>query len=200
MADTRIRPAQLDEIWKIHAWRNAPRVRQAMLTQHEIGPAEHESWFERKLADPSFRQMISEDSGTSVSVQAFFNVQLGHSAWWAFYFTDAVPDDMPTMLKIWKGVELSGLAYAFEVLGLRTLYCEVLLSNTGVRQWHKRFSFVTCDPNISTNTANFELEVLKLDRAAYEKLRAGRSGQDIASIKIERHPFDIANLKKEQSA
>ena len=94
MADTLIRPARPDEVWDILAWRNAPRVRQAMLTQHEIGRAEHQAWFERQLANPQFRQMLVEHGGATVAVQAFFNIQPARSAWWAFYFTDAVPDDM----------------------------------------------------------------------------------------------------------
>lgn len=193
MADTRIRPARSDEVWKILVWRNDLRVRQAMLTQHEISPSEHQAWFEHKLADPLFRQMVSEDGGTEVSVQAFFDIQVGRSAWWAFYFTDAVSEDMGTMLRIWKGVELAGLAYAFEVLKLETLYCEVLLSNNGVRQWHRRFGFVSCVPAISTKTAHYELEVLRLDRAAYEQLLASRTGQDLAAVKLELHPFDTPN-------
>lgn len=197
MVDTLIRPARPDEVFQILAWRNAPRVRQAMLTQHEIGRSEHQAWFKRKLTDPLFRQLLSEEGGTQVSVQAFFDIQPGHSAWWAFYFTDAVPNDMATMLRIWKGVELAGLAYAFEVLGLQTLYCEVLRSNSGVSQWHKRFGFEPCDPAVSVNTDRFDLEVFSLSRAAYTQLRAGRNGQDIAAICIQRHLFDTIPSSQE---
>lgn len=192
MVDTCIRPARSDEVWKILAWRNVHRVRQAMLTQHEISPAEHQAWFERKMADPLFRQMLSEEDGTPVSVQAFFDIQPNQSAWWAFYFTAAVPDDMAAMLRIWKGVELAGLAYAFEVLELQALYCEVLRSNQGVSQWHKRFGFVPCDPTISANSERFDLEVFSLGRADYEKLRASRNGRDISSIRVQRHLFDTS--------
>lgn len=190
MADTCIRPVMPDEVWKILAWRNASRVRQAMLTQHEINPVEHQVWFECKMADPLFRQMLSEEDGTAVSVQAFFGIRPNQSAWWAFYFTAAVPDDMASMLRIWKGVELAGLAYAFEVLELETLYCEVLRSNRGVSQWHKRFGFMPCDPAVSANTLRFDLEVLSLNRSGYEELRASPNGQAIANIGIQRHIFD----------
>lgn len=190
MADTCIRPVLPDEVWKILSWRNAPRVRQAMLTQHEINPVEHQVWFECKMADPLFRQMLSEEDGTAVSVQAFFDIRPNQSAWWAFYFTAAVPDDMASMLRIWKGVELAGLAYAFEVLELETLYCEVLRSNRGVSQWHKRFGFVLCDPAVSANTLRFDLEVLSLNRSGYEELRASPNGQAISNIGIQRHIFD----------
>jgi UDP-4-amino-4,6-dideoxy-N-acetyl-beta-L-altrosamine N-acetyltransferase len=197
MADTLIRPARPDEVWQILAWRNEPRVRQAMLTQHEIGRSEHEAWFSCKLADPLFRQMLSLEDGTPVSVQAFFDIKPGHSAWWAFYFTDAVPDDMATMLRIWKGVELAGLAYAFEVLGLQTLYCEVLRSNSAVSQWHKRFGFEPCDPSVSANTDHFDLQVFSLSRAAYTQVRAGRNGQDMVGIGITRHLFDTPSSSQE---
>lgn len=197
MADTLIRPARPDEVWDILAWRNAPRVRQAMLTQHEIGRTEHQAWFERQLANPQFRQMLVEHGSQPVAVQAFFNIRPDRSAWWAFYFTDAVPDDMAAMLKIWKWVELAGLAYAFETLRLDTLYCEVLRSNSGVLNWHKRFGFVACDPSFSTNTASHDLEVLSLSRSAYDRLRTSRSGQDIAVVAMEPHPFDTPTSSQE---
>lgn len=197
MADTLIRPARPDEVWDILGWRNAPRVRQAMLTQHEIGRAEHQAWFARQLAQPLFRQMLVEHGGSTVAVQAFFDIQPARSAWWAFYFTDAVPDDMAAMLRIWKWVELAGLVYAFDTLQLDTLYCEVLRSNSGVLNWHKRFGFVVCEPNLSVNTASHDLEVLSLSRAAYDRLRTGRSGQDIAVVAIEPHPFDTPTSSQE---
>lgn len=184
------RPARATEMWDILDWRNAPRVRQAMLTQHEIGRAEHEAWFTRKLDDPGFRQMITERDGQAMAVQAYFDIQPRQSAWWAFYFTPAVPDDMAAMMKIWKWVELSGIAYAFEVMGLETLYCEVLRSNGGVLNWHKRFGFAACDPAVSANSGQFDLEVMSLDRATYDRLRAGRNGQDIPRIDLQRHRFD----------
>jgi UDP-4-amino-4,6-dideoxy-N-acetyl-beta-L-altrosamine N-acetyltransferase len=199
MANTLIRPARPDEVWDILGWRNAPRVRQAMLTQHEIGRAEHQAWYERQLAQPLFRQMLVEHGGSTVAVQAFFNIRSRRSAWWAFYFTDAVPDDMATMLRIWKWVELAGLAYAFDTLQLDTLYCEVLRSNTAVFNWHKRFGFVSCDPALSTNTANHDLEVLSLSRAAYIRLLTSRSGQDIASVELVAHPFDTPEFSKESN-
>lgn len=197
MVDTLIRPARADEVWDILAWRNAPRVRQAMLTQHEIGRSEHQAWFERQLAQPLFRQMLVEHGGSTVAVQAFFDIRPARSAWWAFYFTNAVPDDMAAMLRIWKWVELAGLAYAFDTLQLDTLYCEVLSSNSGVLNWHKRFGFVPCDPSLSVNTAAHDLEVLRLSRLDFERLNSSRSGQDIASVAVEPHPFDTLPFSKE---
>jgi UDP-4-amino-4,6-dideoxy-N-acetyl-beta-L-altrosamine N-acetyltransferase len=197
VAETLIRPARPDEVWDILRWRNAPRVRQAMLTQHEIGRAEHQAWFERKLAQALFRQMLVEHGGETVAVQAFFNIQPARTAWWAFYFTGAVPDDMAAMLRIWKWVELAGLAYAFDTLQLDTLYCEVLRSNSGVLNWHKRFGFVTCDNSLSANTARHDLEVLSLSRPAYDHLRTSRQGQDFASVTIALHKFDTPAFSKE---
>jgi UDP-4-amino-4,6-dideoxy-N-acetyl-beta-L-altrosamine N-acetyltransferase len=192
---SRFRPAEAGEIWDIHAWRNAPRVRQAMLTSHEIGREEHEAWFTRKLDDPGFRQMITEQGGARVAVQAYFDIRPGQSAWWAFYFTPAVPDDMAAMMRIWKWVELTGIAYAFEVMDLPQLYCEVLRSNGGVLNWHKRFGFQTCDPSVSTNTSRYDLKVLMLDRAGYDRLRAGRIGADLAQIDLVTHRFDLPQAR-----
>ena len=190
MSQPRFRPARPDELWDILEWRNAERVRKAMLTQQEINRDEHAVWWQRKLSDHSFRQMIIEDGGTPLAVQAFFDIRTEKTAWWAFYFTPAVPDDLVQMMRIWKSVELAGVSYAFEGLHLKTLYCEVLRSNPGVLNWHKRFGFQTCDSSISDNTPNFDLEVMSMDREGYNKLRLSRVGADIATITFDPHPFD----------
>jgi hypothetical protein len=186
----RFRPAEQAEIWDIYAWRNAPRVRKAMLTSHKIRRAEHAAWFTRKMEDPGFRQMVTEQDGSRLAVQAYFNIKAGKSAWWAFYFTPSVPNDLVQMMRIWKNVEMSGIAYAFEMMGLLTLYCEVLRSNAGVLNWHKRFGFQSCHPSVSVNTSRYDLEVLMLDRAGYERLLNGRIGADLVSIDLIAHPFD----------
>ena len=70
--------------------------------------------------------------------------------------------------------------------------CEVLRSNAGVQQWHKRFGFRSCDPAVSANAGRFDLDVMSLDAAGYQVLRAGRSGRDLAAIALAPHPFDSA--------
>jgi len=37
----------------VRAWRNAPDVRAAMYTRHEISADEHESWWDRHVSDPA---------------------------------------------------------------------------------------------------------------------------------------------------
>jgi len=178
------RPATDADMWDIHAWRNTQKVRAAMLTQHQITKDEHATWWARKMADPSFRMMLLEEDNVVKAVQIFFDIHEDKSAWWAFYFTPHAPEDMGPMLKFWKSTELSGLSYAFDILGLDRLICEVLRSNPGVLNWHKRFGFMPCDPSISDNADAYDLEVMDHKRGYYEKMRDGRWANDLALIEM----------------
>ena len=45
-------PLSEAELDMILPWRNAPAVRRAMLSHHEITPEEHRAWFQRLSGDP----------------------------------------------------------------------------------------------------------------------------------------------------
>jgi hypothetical protein len=180
----RFRPATDADMWDVHAWRNTAKVRGAMLTQHEIGRDEHAAWWARKMKDPTFRMMLLEQEGLVKAVQIYFDIVEDGSAWWAFYFTPHAPVDMGPMMTFWKATELAGLSYAFDHLGRDRLICEVLRSNAGVLNWHKRFGFVPCDPSVSENAGTYDLEVMDYHRPAYEAMRDGRWATDLAQIMI----------------
>ncbi len=170
--------------WNVHTWRNAPKTRAAMLTNHEISRAEHDIWWNRKMADPTFSMMLLEEDGVVKGVQIYFDIAGDKTAWWAIYFTSHAPEDVGAMMKFWKATEIAGLSYAFDHLGLNRLVIEVLRSNAGVLRRHKRFGFKTCDPAVSDNADDFDLEVMDYHRPAYEAMRDGRWANDLASIEI----------------
>lgn len=178
------RPAEARDKWDVHAWRNTRKVREAMLTQHEIAADEHDAWWDRKMADPAFRMMLLEEEGVVKAVQIYFDIIAQGSAWWAFYFTPHAPEDMGPMMQFWKATELAGLCYAFDHLHRDRLIIEVLRSNGGVLNWHKRFGFRPCDPAVSDNAGDFDLEVMDYLRPAYETMRDGRWARDLAGIEI----------------
>lgn len=179
-----LRTATDADKWDVHGWRNQLKVRETMLTSHEITAEEHDAWWTRKQDDPDFRMLILEEDGVAKAVEIFTEISTDGSAWWAFYFTPHAPDDMGPMMKFWKATELAGLSYAFDHLGRDRLIIEVLRSNSGVLNWHKRFGFVPCDPVVSRNAANYDLEVLDYQRPAYEEMRDGRWHRDLTGIRI----------------
>ena len=178
------RPATTADKWDVYAWRNTAKVRAAMLTNHTIAPDEHDVWWDRKMADPTFVMQLLEEDGVVKAVQIYFDIADNRTAWWAFYFTPHAPKDMGPMMHFWKATELAGLPYAFDHLGCDRLRIEVLRSNAGVLNWHKRFGFKACDPAVSDNADDYDLEVMDYQRAAYEIMRDGRWAHDMKTINI----------------
>lgn len=181
------RPVLHEESDSIRSWRNASEVRNAMLTQHCITKEEHQAWWASKLVDKSYRLMMLEQNGVPMSIQAYFDIHRGNNAWWAFYFTPNVPQNLAQKLKVWQFTELTGLMYAFSILQLKTIYCEVLQSNSAVTHWHKHYGFKECDASLSPNTAHYDLQVLQLK--SHEFAMPPEDKQQL--ITIQHHPFDL---------
>lgn len=178
------RPAEERDKWDIHTWRNAEKVRQAMLTNHLISSEEHDSWWRRKMADPTFRMMLLEEDGVAKAVQIFFDIQESNSVWWAFYFTPSAPENMGRMMRFWKYNELAGLSMAFDFLKVDRVLIEVLRKNSGVLNWHRRFGFKPCDSSVSSNAQTHDLEVMDYSRSAYEIIREEHWASDLAEVEI----------------
>lgn len=118
-------------------WRNAPAVRQAVYSHHEIGPDEHRAWFQRMRQDPSARWYLYRDSaGTPQGVVYFTGIDLAQrTAFWGFYAAPDAPPGAGTRM------EYDALELAFGELGLHKLNCEVLATNTAVVNLHKKVGF-----------------------------------------------------------
>ncbi len=178
------RPVTEADKWNVHSWRNTQKVRDAMVSQHVIQEVEHDVWWNKKMDDPTFKMLLLEEDGTAKAVQIFFDIKSDGSAWWAFYFTPHAPEEMGDMLKFWKSTELAGLSYAFDTLCRERLICEVLRSNSGVLNWHKRFGFKPCNPSVSANAVDFDLEVMDFEREQYLSLRDKRWSEDLRNIEF----------------
>ncbi len=74
-----------DDLALILSWRNHPAVRQHMLTQHEISPAEHQQWFERTSGDTRKRLLLIEEAGIAIGHVNFSGVEPAGVADWGFY-------------------------------------------------------------------------------------------------------------------
>lgn len=190
MTAYRLRPVRDDERLTVLAWRNAPEVRQAMLTTEVISEDGHNAWWGRMMENPAYRMMILEADGTPLAVEIMFDLKPTESAWWAFYFTPHMPTDMGEMMRRWRYVEAVGIGYGFAHLGVKTLYCEVLRSNPGVLNWHKRFGFEVLPREVSDSPAHHDLEVLGMTRDAWDAALAKPDLRRWEEAEIVPHRFD----------
>ena len=66
-----VRPAVAADCSDIHAWRNAPAVREVSLDSREITFDAHQRWFEQVLGAPDRSLLVGELAGRSVGVVRF---------------------------------------------------------------------------------------------------------------------------------
>ena len=107
-------------------WRNDPAVSKWMYTNHEIGEAEHNAWFDTMLADASkvYWKIVVD----GVAVGAIFLTSIsdqGSTCEWGMYLADV---DVRG-----KGVAQAACAlsfrHAFTDLGMKVVKCEAVAQN-----------------------------------------------------------------------
>lgn len=123
---------------RLLAWRNSPEVASHMYTDHSVTEAEHARWCAGAFTDPARRYWIVELDGKPVGLANLADIdpRAGRCSW-AFYLAD--PAVRGRGLGIW--IEHAVLAHVFDVLGLRKLWCEVLLDNDKVWRMHESVGF-----------------------------------------------------------
>ncbi len=165
-----LRPASDRDSEDIRRWRNHPQVRAASLTTHEIGPAEHATWFAAARADPTRRVLIYEFDGTGSGVVNFFDIDAAaKAARWGFFLDLDGLDSHGATLPAWVGIERDAVAYAFDALGVDTLRGEVREDNTVVRRMNKRFGFVEGEPESqAVDGVPHRVVPISLSRSAHE--------------------------------
>ncbi|MCC5996827.1 MAG: UDP-4-amino-4,6-dideoxy-N-acetyl-beta-L-altrosamine N-acetyltransferase [Oceanicaulis sp.] len=120
---------------RVRAWRNAPAVRAAMYTRHEISPAEHEAWWARHMSDPARHMFIAALDGVMLGVVSFTRPLGAKNASWAFYAAPQAPRGAG------RRMEALALELAFGPMGVETLACEVRVENVRVIALHDMFGF-----------------------------------------------------------
>lgn len=132
-----LHPLQATELEMIRAWRNAPAVRQAMYSHHEITPEEHQVWFQRLQHLPSARWYLYRDAAGQPQGVVYFTA-LDPAQGTAFEGFYASPDASPG-----TGTRIlyEGLDLAFGELALHKLNGEVLASNSASVHLHQKAGF-----------------------------------------------------------
>jgi UDP-4-amino-4,6-dideoxy-N-acetyl-beta-L-altrosamine N-acetyltransferase len=133
----RLRPLSAGDLDLVLVWRNDPRVRENMYTNHVISPEEHRRWFDKASRDESKRLLMCEDeTAVPVGVVTFSDIDPVHRrATWAFYSGDT------TRRGVGSKMERLALDYAFSSLELEKLNCEVLSFNMPVVEFHRKHGF-----------------------------------------------------------
>ncbi|MGB7399890.1 UDP-4-amino-4,6-dideoxy-N-acetyl-beta-L-altrosamine N-acetyltransferase [Castellaniella sp.] len=130
-------PLNGDDLDMVLLWRNQASVRKNMYTAHSISIEEHREWFEKiKDRQDSKWLIYKEKNGIAAGVVYFTNISaITKNAFWGFYAgADA-------MRGVGSRMELEALDYAFQVLGLHKLNCEIFSSNSNVIRLHEKFGF-----------------------------------------------------------
>ncbi len=120
----------------IREWRNLPKVSNCMFTDHVITPEEHAAWFARMLKDPSCKYWIIVCDGEDVGVANLYNINFTHRR---CHFGFYVVSPNVRGKGIWSYAEYLLLNYVFDELKLQKLCTEILASNRGVAEMHRRF-------------------------------------------------------------
>ena len=110
----------------LREWRNDPAVSKWMYTNHEIGEAEHNAWFDAMLADVSKVYWKIVADGVAVGAVFLTGVSSqGSSCEWGMYLADVNTRG--------KGVAQAACAlsfrYAFNELAVDAVKCEAVAQN-----------------------------------------------------------------------
>lgn len=131
-----LRAINIDDADLVLEWRNQDFVRNNMYNNNIIDYDTHIAWLQRILSNESCKYFIYEKNSIPMGVVGFYGINIENkTASWAFYLGSEKFRG--------AGVEMEQLAlnYAFNDLGLRKLYCEVLSFNFPVVDFHRRFGF-----------------------------------------------------------
>lgn len=136
MTESRLRPMAETDLALVLQWRNALQVRDFMLTQNEISPEEHVTWFASASKNPA-RMLLIFEVGGEPRGHMNFKIDLSDEiAEWGFYAAPSAP----------KGTGLAmgrkALEYGFSTLGMRKICGQVLDFNTASRKMHETLGFV----------------------------------------------------------
>jgi UDP-4-amino-4,6-dideoxy-N-acetyl-beta-L-altrosamine N-acetyltransferase len=133
-----LRPFRLDDILRVREWRNLPEVAAYMYTDHEISEVEHARWFARAMTDETLRYWIIELEGAPVGVANLYDISpIQKRAYCASYLADSTVRGKG----VGSAAERFVIQYAFGVLGVDKLCCEVLATNDGGVKMHERCGF-----------------------------------------------------------
>jgi len=165
----------------IRSWRNHPNIASKMLTRHKISADEHSRWWERTSRREDQVYFLFERSTVPLGVVAFTQIDpINKNCFWAFYADPAAPKGTGSQM------EYLALDYAFGVLELKKICCEVLAFNKPVIGLHKKFGFQI--EGVFRNQHNFDdkyIDIVRLGLLDYEWIAVRERFDKIFQLKVE---------------
>jgi len=129
-----IRHVKKTDMIMLLEWRNHIQVRRYMITQHEIGAAEHCEWLHGLLSDPHRSALIVERDRSPMGFVQFN--EFSHSeAHWGFYVAPGSPKGSG------RGLARVALDYAFELRGFGRVTGRAFSSNDASIKLHLSCGF-----------------------------------------------------------
>ena len=116
-------------------WRNHPKVRRFMYSQHEISVEEHANWFARVSQDPSMHILVFEVNRTPLGYINIVQIAIRGVADWGFYLAPDAPKGTG------RALGQAGLRYAFETAGITKLCGQALAHNQRSIRFHLNLGF-----------------------------------------------------------
>lgn len=125
-----LRQVRGDDRWRLWAWRNSERIRNASANDAEIPRANHDEWFTRSFPEMKDRTIIVELDGNPVG---WFQIERWDSASRSGEWGIALGEP-PPIRGLGRAMPLLAHAHAFERLGAHDLTGRVLASNERMTQ------------------------------------------------------------------
>ena len=131
-----LKPLMAEDLNLVLSWRNDPRIRLLMFSQHIISPKEHRKWFEEAVNDP-LRKSFLFSLGKVPSGYVTFEINKeNHTVGkWGFYKDPNAPRGSGMLLG------RTSLAYAAHELSLRMIFAEILCANKNSIAFHLKLGF-----------------------------------------------------------
>lgn len=123
------------DLEQVLRWRNHPRVRRYMYSNHKIGMEEHRAWFANASRDPAMYLLIYLHDDQPAGYLNITRTRSFVVADWGFYVSPEASRG------VGRSLGAHALAYAFNDLGLHKLCGQALAFNERSIAFHKALGF-----------------------------------------------------------
>lgn len=138
MPEVALRPVGEEDRDRLLAWRNSPQVAAFMYSDHVISREEHDRWFDGLAANARRRDWIVLLDGAPVGLTSLVDIDATQGrATIARYLAE----DAARGLGVGGFTEFKIADHAFEAMGLRKLWSEVLATNAPALASHLASGF-----------------------------------------------------------
>ncbi|MGL5947842.1 MAG: UDP-4-amino-4,6-dideoxy-N-acetyl-beta-L-altrosamine N-acetyltransferase [Aeromonas sp.] len=154
-------PVQAQHLEQLRQWRNSPRIRAQMFQQQEISAADQRRWFAQLACDPSRQVWVCCLDQQPVGCLTFSQISAQGCEWGCYRGVEVCWPGIGLML------EIAALDYAFNQLQVAELRAEVLTTNVGPQQMHKKVGYQHCGRFITVHS--IEGVALQVERFTYQR-------------------------------